>query len=160
MYWWQAAFLWNQYQTNCGWLNCVITPFACLTWLPPQQDETLLNSGDRFHLILSSRTVARHKCYICLFTCSTTRNVNLEIVNHMSTDQFLHAFRRHCAIYRTPCVTMPSICERWWRNSEVVSSHRRSESAASFHSEKSLSHTHSSQVATLGWYVRTSDWSC
>ena len=42
------------------------------------------------------------KCYVCLFTCSTTRNVNLEIVDDMTTDQFLLAFRRHCAIYGTP----------------------------------------------------------
>ena len=42
------------------------------------------------------------KYYVCLFTCSTTRNVNLEIVDDMKTDQFLLAFRGHCAVYGTP----------------------------------------------------------
>ena len=46
------------------------------------------------------------KCYVCLFTCSTTRNVNLEIVNDMTADQFLLAFRRHCAIYGTPSLIL------------------------------------------------------
>ena len=46
------------------------------------------------------------KCYVCLFTCSTTRNVNLEIVDDMTTDQFLLAFRRHCAIYGTPSLIL------------------------------------------------------
>ena len=42
------------------------------------------------------------KCYVCLFNCRTTRNVNLEIVDDMKTDQFLLAFRGHCAVYGTP----------------------------------------------------------
>ena len=46
------------------------------------------------------------KCYVCLFTCSTTRNVNLEIVDDMTADQFLLAFRRHCAVYGTPSLIL------------------------------------------------------
>ena len=57
------------------------------------------------HLIVKNGSKTQ-KCYICLFTCSTTRNVNLEIVNDMSTDQFLQAFRRHCAIYGTPSLIL------------------------------------------------------
>ena len=44
----------------------------------------------------------RKKCYVCLFNCRTTRNVNLEIVDGMKTDQFLLAFRGHRAVYGTP----------------------------------------------------------
>ena len=39
-------------------------------------------------------------------TCSTTRSVNLEIVDDMKTDQFLLAFRRHCAVYGTPSLIL------------------------------------------------------
>ena len=46
------------------------------------------------------------KCYVCLFTCSTTRNVNLEIVDDMTADQFLLAFKRHCAVYGTPSLIL------------------------------------------------------
>ncbi|XP_068720619.1 uncharacterized protein [Montipora capricornis] len=46
------------------------------------------------------------ECYVCLFTCSTTRNVNLEIVDDMTTDQFLLAFRGHCALYGTPSLIL------------------------------------------------------
>ena len=46
------------------------------------------------------------KCYVCLFTCSTTCNVNLEIVDDMTADQFLRAFRRHCAVYGTPSLIL------------------------------------------------------
>lgn len=54
------------------------------------------------HLIVKTNAKNRRKCYICLFACSTTRNVNLEVVTDMTTDQFLQAFRRHCAVYGVP----------------------------------------------------------
>ena len=54
------------------------------------------------HLIVKTNGKNRTKCYVCLFACSTTRNVNLEVVNDMTTDQFLQAFRRHCAVYGVP----------------------------------------------------------
>ena len=38
-----------------------------------------------------------HKAYICLFTCSVTRAIHLEIVPDMSTWTFLQAFRRFAA---------------------------------------------------------------
>ena len=34
------------------------------------------------------------KCYIVLFTCTTTRAVHLEVVDNLSSDSFLHIFRR------------------------------------------------------------------
>ncbi|XP_074645858.1 uncharacterized protein LOC141902118 [Tubulanus polymorphus] len=37
------------------------------------------------------------KCYICLFTCTVTRAVHLELVPSNSSDDFLRAFRRFCA---------------------------------------------------------------
>ena len=46
------------------------------------------------------------ECYVCLFTGSTTRIVNLEIVDDMTTDQFLLAFRGHCALYGTPSLIL------------------------------------------------------
>ena len=46
------------------------------------------------------------KCYVCLITCSTTRNVNLEIVDDMKTDQFLLVFRGHYVVYETPSLIL------------------------------------------------------
>ena len=43
---------------------------------------------------------------MCLFTCATTRNVNLEIVADMTADQFLLAFRCHRAVYGTPSLIL------------------------------------------------------
>lgn len=34
------------------------------------------------------------KVYVCLFTCTSTRAVHLEIVTDLSEEQFIHAFRR------------------------------------------------------------------
>lgn len=42
------------------------------------------------------------KVYVFLFTCSNICNVNLEIVNDLSTDQFLHTFSLNCAVYGMP----------------------------------------------------------
>ena len=60
------------------------------------------------------------KCYICLFTCSTTRNVNLEIMNDMTTDQFLQAFRRHCAVYGTPSLILCDNAKTFVKGNEEI----------------------------------------
>ena len=60
------------------------------------------------------------KCYVCLFTCSTTRNVNLEIVDDMTTVQFLLAFRRHCAIYGTPSLILCDNAKTFQKGDEEI----------------------------------------
>ena len=60
------------------------------------------------------------KCYVCLFTCSTTRNVNLEIVDDMTTDQFLLAFRRHCAVYGTPSLILCDNAKTFQKGDEEI----------------------------------------
>ena len=57
------------------------------------------------HLTVKNSSKTK-KCYICLFTRSTTRYVHLEIVTDMSTDQFLQAFRCHFAVYGTLSVRL------------------------------------------------------
>ena len=42
------------------------------------------------------------KVYICLFICLTTRAINLEVVEDLSTSSFLQALRRHCSLFSTP----------------------------------------------------------
>ena len=40
--------------------------------------------------------------YITIFVCTTSRHVHLEVTNSLSTEDFLHAFRRFASIYGTP----------------------------------------------------------
>ena len=42
------------------------------------------------------------KVYICIFTCLTTRAINLEIVEDLSMSSFLQALCRHCSLFSTP----------------------------------------------------------
>ena len=46
------------------------------------------------------------KVYICLFTCATTRAIHLEVVNDLSTETFLLAFRRFAGRRSLPQVVM------------------------------------------------------
>jgi len=46
------------------------------------------------------------KVYICLFTCASTRAIHLEIVNDLSTESFMLAFRRFAGRRSLPCVML------------------------------------------------------
>ena len=39
------------------------------------------------------------KAYVCIFTCTNTRHINLELLLDYNTDQFILALRKHCATY-------------------------------------------------------------
>ena len=54
------------------------------------------------HLIIKDLNGNFRKVYICLFTCLTTRAISLEIVEDLTTESFLMAFRRHCSVFLTP----------------------------------------------------------
>ena len=53
-------------------------------------------------LTVKDRSGTHVKTYICLFTCLTTRAINLEVVEDLSTSSFLQALRRHCSLFSTP----------------------------------------------------------
>ena len=53
-------------------------------------------------LNVKDRSGTHVKVYICLFTCLTTRAINLEVVEDLSTSSFLQALRRHCSLFSTP----------------------------------------------------------
>ena len=44
------------------------------------------------------------KAYVCLFTCTVTRAVHLELCNSLSSHEFLLALRRFCARFGVPAV--------------------------------------------------------
>ena len=46
------------------------------------------------------------KVYICLFTCTCSRAVHLELARDMSTSTFIHLFRRFCARFSTPSLVI------------------------------------------------------
>lgn len=96
------------------------------------------------HLIVNIGSKTK-ECYVCLFTCSTTRNVNLEIVNDLSTNQFLLAFRHHCSIYGTPSLI---VCD----NSKTF--HKGDEKIKKLFQVKEIN---SCPVTALGRHVRVDD---
>lgn len=60
------------------------------------------------------------KCYICLFTYSTTRDINLEIVDDMTSDHFLLAFRHHCAVDGTPSLILCANAKTFQKGDEEI----------------------------------------
>ena len=99
------------------------------------------------HLIVKNSSKTQ-KCYICLFACSTTRNVNLEIVTDMSTDQFLQAFRRHCAVYGTPSLVLCDNAKTFVKGEaeiqKLFGTNKSPRSPASSHPEENSGEAHSS----------------
>ena len=97
----------------------------------------------------------RVKCYVCLFTCSTTHN--LEIVDDMTTDQFLLAFRRHCALYGTPSLILCDNAKTFQKGNEEIQKLFQviEDQTVQDHlcPEESSDETHSCQVTTLGRHV-------
>ena len=44
----------------------------------------------------------QNKAYVCLFTCTSTSAIHLELLHTLTTAEFLLAFRRFCALYSVP----------------------------------------------------------
>jgi len=55
---------------------------------------TGLDFCDPFYYKNPVRNKAPIKCYICIFTCFSTKAVHLELVKDLSTPAFLNALRR------------------------------------------------------------------
>ena len=52
---------------------------------------------DYFGLLMVRQRHSEVKCYGCLFTCMTTRTVNLQEARDLSTDALINAIRRFVA---------------------------------------------------------------
>lgn len=68
--------------------------------------------------IMSHNLVNVTKAYICLFTCSTTRNIHLELIPDMTVNSFLLAFRRFCSRRSLPNMLI-SDNAKYFENSSV-----------------------------------------
>ena len=70
-----------------------------------QQASPFTVTGVDFTGTLYIRGIAgEEKVYICLFTCANTRAIHLEVVNDLSEDTFLQAFRRFVS-----CKSLPTM---------------------------------------------------
>ena len=48
-------------------------------------------------LIVAGKNGDLMKCYVCLYTCLSTRAVHLERVESLDVEAFIRSFRRFCA---------------------------------------------------------------
>ncbi len=64
------------------------------------------NTGVDFAGPLYSRGVDKkeEKCYVCLFTCASTRAVHLELIRSLDVPSFIRAFRKFCARRGVPAL--------------------------------------------------------
>ncbi|CAC5363808.1 unnamed protein product [Mytilus coruscus] len=62
------------------------------------------------------------KRWICLFSCFVTRAIHLEIVNDMTTEEFICAFRRFVSTRRTPREVISDNASQFKLGSETIKS--------------------------------------
>ena len=59
-------------------------------------------AGPLFVKDIYSKTSEMYKCYICLFTCATSRAVHLELTPDMTTSAFIRSVKRFVSRRGTP----------------------------------------------------------
>ena len=62
------------------------------------------------------------KCYVCLFTCASTRAVHLELVEDLTVESFIRAFRRFCARRGLPATILSDNAKTFKAASKEVKS--------------------------------------
>ncbi|VDI73296.1 Hypothetical predicted protein [Mytilus galloprovincialis] len=62
------------------------------------------------------------KRWICLFTCLVTRAIHLEVINDMTTEEFLYAFRRFISARGTPSTIISDNATQFKLGSETLKS--------------------------------------
>ena len=70
-----------------------------------QQSRPFQTTGVDFagpHHVRTSEAVESKKVWLCLYTCCSTRAVNLDLVLDMTTSTFMRSFRRFTARWGTP----------------------------------------------------------
>lgn len=66
------------------------------------------------------------KCYICLFTCASTRAVHLELTRSLTVESFLLAFGRFISRPRLPATLISDNTKTFWGSSKAVEKIARS----------------------------------
>ena len=60
------------------------------------------------------------KVYLAFFTCCSTRYINIELIDNMTTECFLQAFRRHCSRFAIPRRIWSDNATNFVRGSDVL----------------------------------------
>ena len=87
------------------------------------------------------------KAYICLFTCATTRAIHLELVESLSTESFIKAFRKFTARRGLPVKILSDSAKTFKTASKEVRKLFRCPKLHSF-----LTNKQSEQSIILGYY--------
>ena len=60
------------------------------------------------------------KCWLAFFTCCSTRYISIEVMDNMSSECFLQAFRRHCAQLQIPRIIWSDNATNFVKSAEVL----------------------------------------
>ena len=81
-------------------------PSVCVSEDPPFTHTGVDFAGPLFVCGNSTTESDNNKCYVCLFTCASTRAVHLELTPNLTVESFLLAFRRFTSRRGLPATLM------------------------------------------------------
>ena len=79
------------------------------------------------------------KCYVCLFTCASTRAVHLELLRSLTVESFLLAFRRFASRRGLPAILISDNAKTFKRSSKEVQKIARSKEVMRYLSNNGVS---------------------
>ena len=87
-------------------LQCSDLPSICISEDPPFSHTGVDFAGPLFVRGNSTTESDNNKCYVCLFTCTSTRAVHLDLTPNLTVESFLLAFRRFTSRRGLPATLM------------------------------------------------------
>ena len=93
---------------------------------PPFTHTGVDFAGPLMHTGINTAKTSENKCYVCLFTCASTRVVHLELVESLDVNAFIRCFRRFCALRGLPSTVISDNAKTFKSMSKEVKASIRS----------------------------------